>query len=237
MSERHLSEISPSGNGIVHMFTVSIFLIFIFGVPTFGQQMGQLTAYTDSWIGDDGTMYSSGVTADSSNSYGHTYSTRTTLTSPSGRTSSSGVYSDNSYNAYASAETSLSGDYDNNLDPGDYLMETDHGYYCPIAQRQISWSEFLTVKKGASVTCLTLYGISAGGDCIYQKINPCDITCPRDEIRIAQTDMPNHICVRYAQDIRYWTANPSGAGPVCITTSLTRFSDTPCYQCFDIVQQ
>src|SRR5436853_2547189 len=41
------------------------------------------------------------------------------------------------------------------------LMETDHGYYCPIGQRQISWSEFLTVKKGASVTCLTLYGISA----------------------------------------------------------------------------
>src|SRR2546421_12503370 len=99
MSVRYLSKAAPGGNGIngPRMFILLIFLISIMSSPTFGQQMGQLSAYTDSWIGDDGTMYSSGVTADSSNSYGHTYSTRTTLTSPSGRTSSYGVYSDNIY--------------------------------------------------------------------------------------------------------------------------------------------
>jgi len=44
MSDRHLSEISLSGNGIVHMFTVLIFIIFIFSVPTFGQ-MGSSSTY------------------------------------------------------------------------------------------------------------------------------------------------------------------------------------------------
>jgi len=80
MSERHLSEISPSGNRIVgsHVFILLIFLIFIFSVPTFGQQ---ISAYSDSWADDDGTIYSCGVTADSANSYGHTYWTSTTLTS------------------------------------------------------------------------------------------------------------------------------------------------------------
>src|SRR5712664_3374567 len=76
--------------------------------------------------------------------------------------------------------------------------------HCPIGQRQISWSEFLTVKKGASVTCLRLWGMS-GDDCVYNRIDPCSIRCPRDQIRIDYRQTPNRFCTSYAQDIRYWT--------------------------------
>src|SRR6266403_2288624 len=110
MLDRHLSEISLSGNGIVPMFTVLIFLIFIFSVPTFGQ-MGSTSTYSDSWATDDGTIFGAGVTSDSSNGYGHTYWTVTTLSSPSGRTASATSYRSYDYSAYTRAETSLAWDW------------------------------------------------------------------------------------------------------------------------------
>ncbi len=139
--------------------------ILLWHASTFGQ-MGSISAYSDSWCDDDGTIFSSGVTADSYNSYGHTYWTVTTLTSPSGRTSSATSYQSNSYGAYTRAETSLTGDPDN-LDPGDYQTQSDHWMCCPymggnpFSPTQPSQgcfpssSTFITVKKGASVTCLT----------------------------------------------------------------------------------
>src|SRR2546425_941654 len=164
MSVRYLSKAGPSGNRIVgsHVFIVLMFLIFIFSVPAFGQQMGQLTAYTDSWADDDGTIYSSGVTADSSNSYGHTYGTRTTLTSPSGRTSSAGFYSDNSYNAYAYAETSLP--FDSN-DLGTYSEQSYSSFYCPISGYTISFTTGADGKAGYSQASYTFE--SGGLLCTY----------------------------------------------------------------------
>jgi hypothetical protein len=159
MSVRYLSKAGPSGNRIVgsRVFILLMFLIFIFSVPAFGQQMGQLTAYTDSWADDDGTIYSSGVTADSSNSYSHTYGTRTTLTSPSGRTSSAGFYSDNSYNAYAYAEASLPWDWN---DLGDFSEQSQHSYYCPISGRTISFNTSTSRKAGVSHAGYYLTGFS-----------------------------------------------------------------------------
>src|SRR2546429_9860458 len=175
MSVRYLSKAAPGGNGIngPRVFILLIFLISIMSSPTFGQQMGQLTAYTDSWADDDGTIYSSGVTADSSNSYGHTYGTRTTLTSPSGRTSSAGFNSDDSYNAYAYAEASLPWDWN---DLGDYSEQSQHSYYCPISGRTISFNTSTSRKVGASHASYRRRSTSEVC-CMYDIMPNCLIRC------------------------------------------------------------
>jgi len=182
MSVRYLSKAGPGGNGIngPRVFILLIFLISVMSSPTFGQQMGQLTAYTDSWADDDGTIYSSGVTADSSNSYGHTYGTRTTLTSPAGRTSSAGFNSDNSYNAYAYAETSLPWDWN---DLGDYSEQSQHSYYCPISGRTISFNTSTSRKVGVSQAGYYLTSFSYYW-CNYD-INPnCHVRCGPPNISV-----------------------------------------------------
>src|SRR2546428_97835 len=179
MSERHLSEISPSGNRIVgsHVFILLIFLIFIFSVPTFGQQ---ISAYSDSWADDDGTIYGCGVTADSANSYAHTYSTSTTLTSPSGRTSSGWSSQDNSYNAYTRVETSLPWDWN---DLGDYSEQSQHSFYCPMSGRTQSFYMSTTRKAGSSHAG---YSFTSQDliSCSYHIIPNCYIRCgPPDVVR------------------------------------------------------
>ena len=172
MSERHLSEISPRGNRIVgsHVFILLIFLIFIFSVPTFGQQ---ISAYSDSWADDDGTIYSCGVTADSANSYGHTYWTSTTLTSPSGRTSSGWSSQDNSYNAYTRVETSLPWDWN---DLGDYSEQSQHSFYCPTYGRTMSFYMSTTGKSGYSHAGYSLTGFTYY-TCGYDIVPNCNVRC------------------------------------------------------------
>ena len=64
---------------------------------------GQSTAwYSDSW-GDDYTLYGSGVSYSSYNTYSHTFRVITTMTSPNGRSATS----DTGYSSYASSFVSL----------------------------------------------------------------------------------------------------------------------------------
>ncbi len=116
-------------------FCVLAFLATFLAVPVSGQ-MGSYVIYSDLWIDDSNAqtpvIVACGVTQDSSNSYGHTYWVVTTLTSPSGRTSSSESAHTNASNAYATVETSLPWDW-NSVDPGDYYVTSSHMMCCPYA--------------------------------------------------------------------------------------------------------
>ncbi len=227
---------------LVQSIAATMFIL-ICQASAFGQ-MGSLSAYSDSWASDDGTIFSSGVTADSYNSYGHTYWTVTTLTSPSGRNSSATSSQSSGYGAYTRAETSLTGDWDN-LDPGDYQTESDHWMCCPymggnpFSPTQPSQGcfpssrTFLTVNKGASVTCLPLHFITLD-ECIYDKMDPCDVKCPRDRITVARIAIPDTRCLGYAQEIRIWVKDPRTGTVICPGSGLTRFSDTMCFQCQEL---
>ncbi len=223
MSERHLSEISPSGNRIVgsHVFILLIFLIFIFSVPTFGQQ---ISAYSDSWADDDGTIYSCGVTADSANSYGHTYWTSTTLTSPSGRTSSGWSSQDNSYNAYTRVETSLPWDWN---DLGDYSEQSQHSFYCPTYGRTMSFYMGAGGKAGYSQASYTFE--SGGLLCTYHIIPDCYVRCgPTYIYRGTETACPS-CSIR----IQYWYETSSGS-IYCLPLNVT-YVDSPagCPPCYN----
>jgi|SRR5437588_7048643 len=132
--------------------------------------------------------------ADSYNSYGHTYWTVTTLTSPSGRTSSVTSSQSNGYSAYARAETSLAWDWN---DLGDYSTQSAHWMDCPYmggnpySPTQPSQGCFpfshtsLAQKAGASHAGYYLTGFSFCC-CSYAIVPDCHVRCGPPNVTTVQ---------------------------------------------------
>jgi hypothetical protein len=122
--------ITATNRGRIAIYCFRAFIIcgllgFVTTVPAFGQ-MGSYSIYSDTWADDSDPsqikVYGCGVSQDNYNSYGHTYWVTTTITSPSGRTTSATSYKSNSYNAYARADVFL--DWQNEF--GDFTTNSNH---------------------------------------------------------------------------------------------------------------
>ena len=104
-----------------------------------------------------------GITQDNYNSYGHEYWVITTLTSPLGRSASITSYTDMSY---ARSDVSLPLDRD---DLGLYLIDSEHWYFCPIANHNINdgatgSSQLIAIKDSAYRFSMIL-----NGRCLWEK--------------------------------------------------------------------
>jgi hypothetical protein len=146
---------------------IGLFVIGILGASDVSAQMGGGAAYSDIWmvapsstnqaiVHDEDAEISgyyvvgAGVTDESYNNYGHQTYVSTTLTSPSYNTSNA---SGGSGGSYSQVETTL--DFDFPIpDLGDYTVDSEHSYYCPIADREFSAGHTLDlIGYGISQTC------------------------------------------------------------------------------------
>jgi len=165
----------------------AVFLLVVLGSITsaFSQQMGSYAAYSDSWVDDSNpdaiTIVGTGATQDSQNSYGHTYWVVTTLTSPSGRTTTATSSQTNGYSAYTAVETVLPWDW---ADPGGYFTQSRHWMCCPYMGGNPYTGAGCYPGTSSSSTSLT--GISKaayyesgglGDRCTFDLSPGCNVTC------------------------------------------------------------
>jgi hypothetical protein len=186
--------ITATNRGRIAMYCLRAFIIcgllgFVTAVPAFSQ-MGSYSIYSDTWADDSNPsqikVYGCGVSQDNYNSYGHTYWATTTITSPSGRTTSATSYKTNSYNAYTRADVSL--DWQNEF--GDFTTNSNHTGCCPYMGGNpytgqncyLGGSTSVTLTVGASVTVLTKAAMSN----IYTKVANCNVICPVDQYEASQ---------------------------------------------------
>jgi len=169
---------------------IGMLLIGLFAVPSVFGQMGSGATYSDSWFvapSNQNTIYEEGdvvsgyyvvgcgVTDETYNNYGHACSVNTTLTSPNGHIASSSFSSDGSY---AQAEAAIDWDF-NDPEPGEFSVESEHSYFCPIAYRDFNLgASYDIVIVGSSLTCYVKDGSGSGFD-FYDLVDGCreKVTC------------------------------------------------------------
>lgn len=140
---------------------------------------GQTSAYSDSWFDGSSSqsyMVGSGVTEESYMGYGHDTWVNTTITSPNGSTASGG----GGGGSYSWSEVSIAINLD---DPeiGEFLTESSHGYYCPIAAREYDLGlTFDLIGFGFSQACY-IYQYTIVGLDRYDIASGCfakPVSCP-----------------------------------------------------------
>jgi hypothetical protein len=141
-------------------------LMFLTPASAFGQ-MGSGSTYSDVWLDNNSgnalRVIGCGITDESYNSYNHEAWVNTTLTSSGGQlaTANSGGSS------YARADAILPSE------DGEFSFESEHGYFCPIAQRDTLLGTLLV---SATVVLAAYRREEPSGDYVPTCCSPCTIS-------------------------------------------------------------
>jgi len=108
-------------------FFVVLITVGVFAQSAYGQ-MGYTYNYTTASADySGGYVHGCGVTYGDYNTYGHTYSANTTVTSPEGRQASFGT-------GFTSGPAVADVFLEFEEEDGDFLINTEHEEYCPVVQ-------------------------------------------------------------------------------------------------------